>query len=131
MSKTSRVGQRFPLREEPLAPIPEDSSTTSSTSERSLRIERRAQRLQEAQNESLMTTTTTSATVTTPVIRPFTATQQRLRASAEPEQSTGQPLPRSASAAPSTPNIREGGTPPPSRDPGEPGDPDEPVGRRG
>src|SRR5215813_11871712 len=89
MRKVSRVGQRFPIREEPLPPIPEDSSTIrSASSERALRLERRTvRRLQEAQDELLDMTTTTTTMVTTPVIRPFTAHQDRIiQTSQEPEE---------------------------------------------
>src|SRR5215813_3261874 len=125
MRKVSRVGQRFPIREEPLPPIPEDSSTIrSASSERALRLERRTvRRLQEAQDELLdmTTTTTTSTMVTTPVIRPFTAHRDRiLRTSQEPEELDQPPRspPRPSPNPPSPPGGPDG--------PGDPDGPDDP-----
>jgi hypothetical protein len=150
MSKSSRIGQRYPIRNDPVQPIsrptifrsrtldletlPEEDieSNPSTVSDRQLRLAKRTLRkeaLQRAQSDPLLIPQM-SKTVTD-VQRPFSATHQRsIRESAEPEPqqtTSGLPppvVPRTDPSAPVRPQLldrnREGN---PGDDPG--GDPDD------
>jgi hypothetical protein len=122
MSRPSRVGQRYPIRNEPIAsltreqtPVNENPSPNPSIiSERTLRLQRRnlQRELTEALEDNLPTMSTR-----TEVQRPLTATQQRnLRASAEPDSQGGNPNPGPAPA----PEPGGGPSGDPGRTPGPP-----------
>jgi hypothetical protein len=142
MSRQSRVGQRYPIRTDPVYPSDSNSlesdlttipSSETPPSDRQLRLERRNQlrirtELARAQTEPLITSPGMT-TVITEVQRPLTATQERtMRQSADPEPRrfpTGDP---NNPGPPSDPPGPGSGTPSnhddfPQAPPSPPGDP--------